>query len=201
MIADGCLVCFVRHGETVGASSIRLWGSTDVALSELGREQIRSVRELLRGQRFDRVFTSPLSRARESADILAGAGAATVVVDDFREIDFGEWEGLTAPEIAERDPEGHAAWQRGGADFQFPNGDCRRHFKDRVCLAFQRSFADAAGCCLVVAHTGVIRTLIAHLLGLDASEERALVIGLGSIYRLERRDGGWTMSRTSALEP
>ncbi|MGH7863814.1 MAG: histidine phosphatase family protein, partial [Candidatus Binataceae bacterium] len=88
----------VRHGETVGESSIRYHGRTDVPLSDLGRRQMRAVRAALAGvsapSGYARVFTTPLSRARESAQIVAGHDRV-VAIEQFREVDFGLFEGLT----------------------------------------------------------------------------------------------------------
>src|ERR1700730_7568103 len=96
----------VRHGETVGNSSIRYHGRTDVALSDLGRRQMRAARQWLAARDGARglapVFTSPLVRAAESARIIAGDDTAAFVIEDFVEVDFGLFEGLTAEEIAER---------------------------------------------------------------------------------------------------
>ncbi len=182
----------VRHGETEGVSSIRLWGATDVALSEEGREQVRRAGLALEGERFTHAFTSPLGRARESAAlVLRSRGPVPVVVDEFREINFGRWEGLTFEEVAERDPEGYAQWQRSELEFRFPDGDQRKEFRERVQGAGRRLLASAGENILLVVHTGVIRALLADLLGLDLAQERALVIGLGSIHRLRWQPEGW----------
>src|SRR6185437_6982531 len=100
-MASPLRLVLVRHGETVGNSSIRYHGRTDVALSEL-----RAAREWLAARNgaggFAPVFTSPLVRAAEGARIIAGRDAATTAIKEFVEVDFGLFEGLTAEEIAER---------------------------------------------------------------------------------------------------
>ena len=102
----------VRHGETEGQSSIRYHGRNDVPLSALGRAQMERARAALRAQRFDAVYASRLSRSVEAAAIIAGISpeqrTRITRVAGFNEIDFGEWEGLTAEEIRARDPEGYA---------------------------------------------------------------------------------------------
>src|SRR5580658_9879256 len=102
------VLILVRHGETEGESSIRYHGRTDVVLSALGREQMRAAKDAIAaehgGLRFTRVFASPLSRAAEGARLIAGADAPLATLDEFVEVDFGMFEGLTADEIRERYP-------------------------------------------------------------------------------------------------
>src|SRR6202035_4584059 len=106
----GSRFILVRHGETEGESSIRYHGRTDVALSELGRDQMRRARRAIEtnhgGINFARVFSSPLVRASEGARIVAAFQSAPLVtIDEFAEVHFGLFEGLTADEIRERYPD------------------------------------------------------------------------------------------------
>lgn len=149
----------VRHGETVGQSSIRYYGATDIELSELGREQVRRARDLLAGQAFEVVWASSLSRAAESARILVPSQAIRLEAD-FREVHFGRWEGLTREEIAARDPELFAIWQRDLARFDYPDGERRADFRARIARGLDRLRESGASSALVVAHKGVVRTLL-----------------------------------------
>ena len=90
-------IVLIRHGETDGESSVRFHGSSDVALSEAGRAHLRAAARTLRGEVFDLVVASPLRRSWEAAWIVSG-GAPVRLEEDFREIAFGRWEGLTAGE-------------------------------------------------------------------------------------------------------
>lgn len=181
----------VRHGETSGQSSIRLYGRTDLALSDLGRRQMRRVGEALEGSRFARVLTTPLDRARESTAIILGAGELTPeVVPGWTEIDFGAWEGWTWDEVRDRDPDGLARYTRSGTGpFTFPDGDSRHGFEDRVRAAADAWLHPDDPPTLVVAHKGVIKVILGHLLGLEPPERRALPVHLGSIHRITVRDG------------
>ncbi len=185
----------LRHGETTGESSIRLNGATDVPLSELGRAQMRAAgrqleRERLLGLSFDRVFTSPLSRARESAAI-AWPDAPVEVVQGLSELDFGDWERLTYDEVRARDPERFAELRRGHPDFQFPGGESRRAFLARVAAAARHHLDayDTPGRLLVVAHKGTIKALAAALLGDDTDARRSGPCDLASLHRLVRTAG------------
>jgi ribonuclease H / adenosylcobalamin/alpha-ribazole phosphatase len=196
----------VRHGETVGHSSIRYYGRTDVALSGLGRRQMRAAREWLAARDgasgFAPVFTSPLVRATEAARIIAGRHAAAIPIEEFAEVDFGLFEGLTAEEIAARYPEEFRRWNanRLAPDFVYPEGESRAAFVTRVARGNARMLAlwqdEHAGFnALMVAHRGVIRAVVRQLTGVLEP-----YIDLGSIHILEQEQGGADL-RTSRWRP
>ncbi len=183
----------VRHGETEGESSIRYHGRNDVALSELGRAQMRAVAAALASKRFARVFASTLSRAAEGARLIAGESASIVCIEEFAEVDFGLFEGLTSDEIRSRYPDEFERWSRAGLDtsYTYPGGESRAAFRARVERGLGRILqmwdegeAPADGPALVVAHRGVIRTIVRSLVGVEP------VIDLASINILERA-GQW----------
>lgn len=179
-------IVLVRHGETVGESSIRYYGATDVALSGLGRSQMRATATRLAGRAFSLVVASPLSRARESADIVA-PGARVLVDERLREIDFGSWEGLTAEEIALRDPELYRAWQTGRPGFEYPLGEHRAGFRARIAESVDAILAGSEPEILVVVHKGVIRQIVAHVTRDELADGEP---ELGGVVELRRSDGG-----------
>jgi len=183
----------LRHGETVGNSSVRFHGAGDVALSDAGREQVRAAARSLRQEVFDLVAASPLRRSWEAA-LLVGGGAPVRIEDGFREIDFGRWEGLTAEEIERRDPVLYREWQERTPGFEFPGGEVRADFRARVKAAFEQIDGSGAKSALLVCHKGVIRTIGELLLGQplpDDEPQLAGVIGLsrgaGDAWFLGRR--------------
>jgi broad specificity phosphatase PhoE len=196
-----CLI-LVRHGETEGESSIRYHGRTDVALSELGRDQMRRVRHAIEtnhgGANFARVFSSPLVRASEGARIVAGHSAPLVTIDEFAEVHFGLFEGLTADEIRDRYPDEFARWNadRLAPGYTYPEGESRADFTNRVERGLERMVApwtprdnDA----LLVAHRGVIRAIVRKL------TRREPIVELGSIHIL-RFDGDWHVEVLDLLD-
>ena len=113
----------VRHGETEGESSVRFHGCSDVDIDAQGREQMRRAAKQIR--RIPAlVVASPLRRAWRSAEIVA-RGAPVRLEPDFREIDFGRWEGLTLEEIRQRDPILFEDWQKRAPGFEYPGGEPR----------------------------------------------------------------------------
>jgi broad specificity phosphatase PhoE len=178
----------VRHGETEDQSSIRYHGRTDVALSELGRAQMRAARDAIErrhgGLEFERVFTTPLVRASEGARLIAGESAPLAVIEEFVEVHFGLFEGLTAEEIRARYPAEYARWNsdRLAVDFTYPQGESRAAFAARVERGVDRMLAlcppGEGRRTLVVAHRGVIRAIVNRLAG------RQPTVELGSIQIL-----------------
>jgi broad specificity phosphatase PhoE len=177
----------VRHGETEGESSIRYHGANDVALSELGRAQMRAARDAIArehgGLDFVRTFTTPLVRASESAAIIAGSRAPVITIEEFAEVHFGRFEGLTAAEIEARYPSDFARWNANRLDdtYTYPEGESRAAFAARVERGVKRMLREIpdTGTALVVAHRGVIRAIVKKMTGAESSVE------LGSISVLE----------------
>jgi len=187
-------VVLVRHGETVGQSSIRYYGSTDVALSGLGRDQAAAAAAVIGEVPFDCVVASPLQRAWRSASIIA-PGRSIRLEAGFREIDFGRWEGLTREEIEARDPEAHAQWQREGIEFDFPGGERRNDFRARVVEGLERVLALDACSVLLVAHKGIVRTVAERLAGAEFDAEQP---ELGAVYEVARTSThDWKLERLS----
>ena len=180
------LIHLVRHGETTGQSSIRFWGRTDVPLSEHGRAQVLRLAGVVAPLHVDAVVHSPLSRAAESAEILVRAlqldQAPTHAENDFAEIDFGHFEGLTREEIAARDGAWFATWERG-AHLGYPGGETLSGFAARVRAALARTLARTEGDVLVVAQRGVIRR-IAEALVPGAGDSPSALASLSTL-RLE----------------
>jgi broad specificity phosphatase PhoE len=192
----------VRHGETEGESSIRYHGRSDVPLSDLGRAQMHAVRAALLKQGSPQlrwVFTSPLVRAAEGARLIAGESAQLYILEEFVEVHFGLFEGLTAEEIRQRYPEHYAQWRsdRLAPAYAYPDGESRRAFAQRVVRGIGKMLSlwqpDDASTALLVAHRGVIRTVVHHLTGEQPSVE------LGSIQVIEL-DRVWRATTLDHIE-
>lgn len=191
-------IVLVRHGETDGESSIRFHGATDVGLSPLGREQMKRVARELGPEPLDRVLASPLRRSWQAAWIV-GRGAPVQLEPDFREVDFGRWEGMTREEIERADPVLAQEWQAGAESFEYPGGESLGDFRARVRRGLDRLLASGARSALVVAHKGVIRTIAETVTGeaLPAGEPP-----LGGVVNLTRdAEGPWFVGRRSSNPP
>lgn len=182
----------LRHGETVGNSSVRYHGAADVPLSDQGRSQVRAAASGLRQEVFDLVVASPLRRSWEAAVLVAG-GAPVRIEGGLREIHFGRWEGLTAEEIELRDPVLYREWQSRAPGFEFPGGEIRAEFRARVLEAYERIAASGASSALLVGHKGVIRTIGEQLLGEPLPDDEPQLAGAVGLFL--RADGRWLLGR------
>lgn len=164
----------VRHGETDWNRDARLQGWTDIPLNEAGRSQARRLAERLAGRRWDAIYTSDLQRARETAAIVAdGAGVRPVASAAWREIKFGELEGIAGEEKERRFVK--ALKTATEAEPLVPDAESYREFRGRIVADYERmTAAHPDGSVLLVSHGGTIRALICHVIGLDPRRARHL---------------------------
>jgi broad specificity phosphatase PhoE len=171
-------VWLVRHGETEWSAAGRHTGSTDLPLTERGREAARVVAGAMHGHSFAAVLTSPLQRARETC-ALAGFGDSAEIDDDLREWDYGDYEGLTTPQIRASVP-GWTVW-RGGC----PGGESAADVGRRADRVVAR-LLEAAGDVAVFAHGHFLRVLGARWCGLGPEAGAVLALDTATLSRL-----GW----------
>jgi alpha-ribazole phosphatase len=174
------VILLVRHGETTSNRERRFQGQLDVPLNDTGREQARALAERVRDEHVAALYSSPLVRASETAEIVGAAIGLEPRLDDrLKEIDVGDWQERLKPDIERDEPEAWAAFQAAGEDFRFPGGESLREQQERVIAALvditQRRELPA----LVVCHRGVIRCALAHThnRGLDTYHEWAVPNG------------------------
>ena len=169
-------IVLVRHGETEWSLSGQHTSRTDLPLTERGRERARALGPLLGGWDFSLVLTSPLQRARETCQ-LAGFGDRAEVLDDLREWDYGEYEGLTTPQIREQRPD-WSLWRDG-----CPGGEQPSEIGGRADRVLERMRGDG-GDVLAFAHGHIFRVLAARWIQLPASGGARLALKAGAISAL-----------------
>jgi probable phosphoglycerate mutase len=185
-------IVLVRHGETDWNRDRRFQGHADIPLNAAGLDQMRKLAEVLSGETFSIVYTSPLRRASESAELLAERlGLEVRPSDALKEVDVGAWSGLTVHEVEDRFPEGFARWvewRREG----WPDGETYEELGRRV-VAGLREIAQMHGGArvLAVTHGGPIRVVAATALSIPLHEVRDRVgtVGNGAVVRIGVRDG------------
>jgi broad specificity phosphatase PhoE len=154
----------VRHGATGWNEQGLCLGRRDIPLSPTGRRQAELLGRALEGQRFDRVFASPLARAVETARLL---GHEPELLPDLLEIDRGAWEGLGPEGIRARDPDLHARWYADPTGLAMPSGESFAHLLERARRAL--ALLEGAGSSvLAVGHKATNRVLIARALRKEA---------------------------------
>lgn len=157
----------LRHGKTSLAG--RYVGSTDIGLSAIGVKQIGDVRNGLSHEGIDKILCSPMKRCRETLSIL-DLPEKVVFEHNLREVDFGEWEGMSFEEVVRINPDAVTVWAEGGQDFCFPGGECLYDFNKRLDGVKKDVLGHHEETLLIIAHGGVIRHLICSFLGLKASD-------------------------------
>ncbi|WP_433663312.1 bifunctional RNase H/acid phosphatase [Nocardia sp. CA-128927] len=166
----------LRHGQTELSVQRRYSGRGNPPLTDLGREQAARAAKMLAAKGdISAVLTSPLSRARDTAEAAATAlDAPLTVMDGLIETDFGEWEGLSFLEAAERDPELHARWL-GDPSLPAPGGESFDQVRARV---------DAVRRDLVGLYPGANLVVVSHVTPIKTLLQLALGVGPSLLYRL-----------------
>jgi probable phosphoglycerate mutase len=180
-------ISLVRHGQTDWNLAKRIQGSSDIPLNQTGRGQAQTTGLALAGGRFDGIYASPLSRALETARIIAGhvglgePGRLPAVAERH----YGEAEGLTGEQILERWPDGVAV----------PGRETRDEVVARALPALERLGEEHPGeNLIVVSHGGVISSLVRHVTD-HALPKPGELIPNGSVHRFLYEDGRLSLDR------
>jgi broad specificity phosphatase PhoE len=175
---QGNEVYLVRHGETAWSLSGQHTGSTDIPLTDNGKNVARELGEKLNGHEFAAVWSSPLSRALETAT-LAGFTDGVRVDDRLKEWDYGEYEGMTTAEIRKTRPDWFL-WRDG-----CPGGESPEQIGERA-DGLVRDIRDVEGDVLLFAHGHILRVITARWLGYPPGDGMHFSLGTATLSML-----GW----------
>ena len=167
-------VLLVRHGATLSSGEDSFNGETDVPLSELGRDAARALGRRLADERIDAFYASPLSRALETARLIAAPhGKEVTPIPDLREVSHGRWEGKLRAEVEGLYPEEYGRWEADPFSFAPVDGETGVAVTARALPALLGIVRSHPGeRVLVVSHKATLRLLIASLLGVDPRRYR-----------------------------
>jgi broad specificity phosphatase PhoE len=197
------ILLLVRHGVTQYNTDRIFMGHDPVPLSPAGRRQVERLAERLCGMPPTRMVSSDILRTRESAEILAAQlGLPFETSAELREVDVGRAKGLSYRDAAERwpdvfDPSGEA---------RFPGGESFAEVADRATAYLRSAVLDDPGRVLVVTHGGVVRGVMARLLGLPLGSVAGFLIDNASLSIFRVDDGvanlvTWNDTAHLGLEP
>jgi alpha-ribazole phosphatase len=186
-------IWLLRHGEPEESVRRLCYGSLDVGLSDAGRQQMARAARELTAEPVAAIYSSPRRRALESARILGEAFQPPLkvrVAPNFREIDFGDFEGVAYDDIAARYPDLYRQWMEAPTTVEFPGGESFAMLRRRVLRAFQAmGAAHADETVVVVSHGGPIRAIVANALGMADEHIFHLAQDHGAISRIDVVDG------------
>jgi len=191
------LIYLLRHGEVMGALPRRFIGHLDVPLSETGERQCAAQARRLAGARLAAVFTSDLSRAHRSGEIVAAPhGLTPTTVPALREMAMGRWDGLTSAEIEMREPAAFKTWMADVGSFAFPDGESVGDLLARAWPAFLHIVRAHRGeTVAIVAHGGTNRAVLCTVLGMPTARLLSVGQDYGALNVLEGDEDGWCVHR------
>ena len=180
----------IRHGETEWNKVLRYQGQTDIDLNETGFNQARLLSKRLKNKKIDRIYSSDLKRAANTASIVAEPHELKLRKEKkLREICFGEWEGMNYEEIIQEYPEIFKKWRNDPVSVPPPEGETFLEFQKRVIDIINKIKDLHAGeRVAVVAHGGTIRVYLAHILGMPLEGNRKLSIHNTSLSHIKVYD-------------
>lgn len=155
------MIYLVRHGESEANVSKRFSGITDIELSQLGREQAKEAGKILIDKTIDNIFSSPLKRAKNTAEIIAdeiGFNKDIVIDKSLTEVNFGIFENLTWEEIVEQYAEESQTWVEFKHKYKFPKGEGY----DDIILRISDFFDNVPDNSLIATHYGVIQSVLLY---------------------------------------
>ena len=175
------MIYLLRHGLIQEDKEKRFIGQLDLPLVETGRQQARQWREFFKLVELEAIYCSDLQRSVETARIIAGERNLPLrILPELREINLGEWEGVAMSSVRRNFSD---EWHKRGLDlagYRPPGGESFNDLKSRVIPAYEKLASEAQGHILVVAHAGVNRMILCHLLGMPVS----------NLFRLKQDYGG-----------
>jgi broad specificity phosphatase PhoE len=186
----------VRHGATAFNQERRWQGQHDSPLTAEGRAEARALAARVAAAEPEAIYSSDLPRARETAAAIAALTGLDPAFDArWREVDVGEWLGLTPEEVQERHPEGYARWLAGGTGWE--QGESYPEMAARGLAAAQEVAAAHAGAMrpvVCVTHGGVIRAIVMHVLGMPPGSRRILATGsTATITEIDATAPAWRL--------
>jgi probable phosphoglycerate mutase len=186
-------LCIVRHGETAWNAEHRVQGQLDVPLNAIGQAQAKAAAKVLGREKFDAIYSSDLSRARQTAQPTANLLSMDVQLDkNLRERHYGIFERLTYAEVKVKFPEDYARFHAREPDYDFRTGESLKNFSARSIAVISKIAKECEGkSILVFTHGGVLDYLYRHITGLSLSAEREFGIPNAGLNRVELTGDRW----------
>ena len=186
-------ILIIRHGETAWNRGKIFRGIYDIPLNENGKQQARLAAEALKDMKLDAAYTSPLSRAKESAEIITEYhGISPVPHDGFMDLDYGEWTGKEDSEVAKLWPNEHKAWTTNAHSVRPPGGTTLKEVFNKSFTAMEELAKEHEGGTIAIfAHRVVNKLLIIGALSLGLERFPFIIQGNCCINEIVRIKSGY----------
>lgn len=175
-----------RHGQTDWNIAGRYQGQSDTPLNQTGQEQAKQLAKRLSKETLHAIYASDLARAKDTAQAIANFHQLEIQTDPrWRELSFGEWEGMTYKQMSAHSPALFEEWMRDPEHISTPNGETLQQLAQRVRAAFdevKNKHEDQT--VLVVSHSGALQALLAALLGVELNRYWQFKVAQASLSEL-----------------
>lgn len=189
---DAPRIIAVRHGHTEWSENGRHTSATELPLLEEGLLGARALADTLSPERFSRALTSPRMRARQTAELAGFPTSQTETCDDLREWEYGEYEGLTTPQIRQHHNPDWSIWSHGA-----PGGETPSQVAERADRVIERA-TQAEGDVIIFGHGHMLRVIAARWLSLGPEFGSMLTLDPATVSRLGYERGRRTIETWNA---
>ena len=190
------LIYLVRHGQTAWNKEEIFRGRTDVPLDETGLKQAELAGEDFKGMKDEGIYSSPLSRALQTAEKIAQFHRLKVQpLDGLLDMSFGNWEGRSLQEVREMDRERYGQWREEPHLIRLPGGEGLDEVRIRAMAALEEAIKKhPEGSIILVSHRVVNKALICGILGIDNSHFWQIGQDTTAINLIQYKRGGYVLS-------
>jgi len=187
-------VYVIRHGETEWNKEEVFRGRKDIPLNEAGRRQAEKVGLYFYGRHLNRIVASPLTRAVQTAGpISETAGVPVEAMEEFTDMNFGVWEGVSLREVEDRYPSDLTLWRESPERLRIERGENLATVRERISRGFAKLFSDEDAAIAVVTHRVVCKMAVLYLLGIEDRHFWDMKFDPGSITLLDGKNGRFTL--------
>lgn len=163
-------ITFIRHGETAWNLEGRCQGFSDIQLNKRGFEQAKKLAESFQNEKITAIYSSPLLRARQTAEIIAESQQIPVFLKEgLKELNQGVLEGIAFVDLKDKYKDLLEEWMNNPCDLQLPDGECLRKVQERAwkCIEEIVKKHQDKDCLVIVSHNLTIITILCQILNLD----------------------------------
>jgi len=188
----------VRHGRTEWNEAAIFRGKLDIPLDEVGQRQANLAKQVLSREDINYIISSPLKRARETAEIIAQAFPGVEVQIDERvgDIDVGEWAGVSLAEVQRKFPEDYRMWVEAPHKMKFPGGESLKDVQEKAWEAVMSCIwlLDKGGV-LLVSHRVILKTIILKAVGAGLDGFWKIRLDTASVSVMEYNGVHWVLTK------